>query len=208
MRWRGRGLALASACLALTVATPLAIAPSVQIRVADLDRDGRPERVVLAPTRDPALSVWHGERRLWQGVRRRWQPWKLAIADVDGDGRREIVVGVHKSTRYFPEPHNCLFIYRSAGSTVQPLWLGSSLSRPFTDFTFARLGKERAEALVALESMRGGKQCVTIYAWNGFGFTAERRLGAWSHARLVPGHRGPVVVEGDGRRIVIARRGP
>src|SRR5688572_68198 len=76
----------------------------------DLDGDGRTERIQLDKWSDPTLSIRQGKRLLWRGVPARWQPWKLAIADVDGDGRREIVVGVYKSTRFFPKPHNCLFI--------------------------------------------------------------------------------------------------
>ena len=136
--------------------------PGPQVIVADLDRDGRVERVVLDPGRDPALAVWRGNQRLWQGVPRRWQPWKLKIADMDGDGRREIIVGVQKSTHFFPWPHHCLFIYRFDGRTVQPVWLGSSLSQPFIDFTFARTGSRHAEKLIALEITREGRRCVTV----------------------------------------------
>ena len=92
--------------------------PGPQVIVADLDRDGRVERVVLDPGRDPALAVWRGGRRLWQGVPRRWRPWKLQIADMEGDGRREIIVGVQKSTHFFPRPHHCLFIYRFDGQLL------------------------------------------------------------------------------------------
>src|SRR5438128_1750685 len=125
-------------------------APGRQVVTGDLNHDGRIERVVLDPSQDPALSVWHGRHRLWQGVPRRWQPWKLRIADVDGDGLREIVVGVRKATHFFPHPHNCLFLYAFDGRTVKPKWLGSSLSQPFTDFAFADLGG-RGEKLVAVE---------------------------------------------------------
>src|SRR5579871_4340978 len=67
---------------------------------ADLRGDGQTERLVLDPGKDPAVSLWRGTQRLWQDVRRRWRPWKLAVADLEGRGQKEIVVALHKSTRY------------------------------------------------------------------------------------------------------------
>jgi len=171
---------------------------------ADLDLDGQRERLVLDGKRDPALRIWRGDTLLWQGVRERWNPWKLMIADVDGDGRREIVLGVHKSTHYFPRPHNCLFIYGWDGRRAFPKWLGSSLSRPFTDFILADLDGG-AEELIALEIMRDGKRCVAVYKWNGFGFTLDWQHGSWQTAGLIAVEGGRVIVTADGERIALKR---
>jgi hypothetical protein len=189
-------------------ATKARLPSTRRVIVADLDRDGRAERVVLDPDRDPALSVWRGNRRLWQGVPQHWQPWKLKIADLEGDGRREIILGIQKSTHFFPRLHHCLFVYRFDGSTVKPLWLGSSLSRPFIDFTFARMGSRHAEKLIAVEITRDGRRCVTIYSWNGFGFTADWQRGNWKTARLLPSSAGRVLLEADSRRIPVVEGAP
>src|SRR4051794_39480037 len=76
------------------------ILPSTAFIEADLDRDGRMERVALNPGADLVLAISRGKRLLWQGVPKRWKPWKLRIADVDGDGRPEIALGIYKSTHY------------------------------------------------------------------------------------------------------------
>lgn len=170
---------------------------------ADLDGDGVAERVELDSGRDPALSIRRDKRLLWQGVHGRWKPWKLAIADVDGDGRREIIVGVFKATRYFPKPHNCLFVYGWSGARAFPKWLGSTLSKPFTDFAFANLDNDDVNELVAIETLRDGKRCVSVYSWNGFGLTLERQRGAWNEARFVANEIDYVVIEADGERITI-----
>jgi hypothetical protein len=184
------------------------MAPSAPLSadlVADLDRDGRKERVALDAARDPSLTVWRGKRCIWQGVPRRWRPWKLATADVDGDGRREIAVGLHKSTRYFPRPHNCLFLYSLSGQTVRPKWLGSSLSKPFTDFTFANLDGDPADELIAIERTLNGRQCVAVYSWSGFGFTVDWQRGDWRQVRLREARQGRVLVEADGQDILLGR---
>jgi FG-GAP-like repeat len=172
---------------------------------ADLDGDGRRERVVMNGEGDGALAIRRGKALLWQGVPKSWKPWKLAVADVDGDGRREVVLGVYKATHYFPKPHNCLFIYGWDGREVFPKWLGSSLSKPFTDFAFADTDLDGRDNLIAVETTREGKQCVAVYSWNGFGFTLDRQHGDWARARLFKASSGEVFVEADGRRIPLPK---
>jgi hypothetical protein len=179
--------------------------PATGIIESDLDRDGRRERIVLDGARDWALTVRRGKAVLWQGVPKRWKPWKLATADVDGDGKREIVLGIHKATHYFPKPHNCLFIYEWDGRSVSPKWLGSSLSKPFTDFAFTDLDSDGRDNLIALETTREGRQCVAVYSWNGFGFTLDWQRGDWTRARLLTAPSGEVFVEADGQRIAITK---
>jgi len=185
--------ALLLLCCSAAPSTPDASRRSVITE--DLDRDGRVERVVLDPSAERTLAVYHGPRRVWQDVPKRWQPWKLVTADVDGDGRREIIVGLKKGTRYFPRPHNCLFVYSIQGERVIARWLGSSLGKPFTDFAFGNLDGDRAEELASLEAPRNGRRTVTVFSWSGFGFEVDRHLGPWSGVRSVEVRNGKVVVK-------------
>lgn len=198
------GIFIFLAALLLCAAGASAQAAPTSIRI-DLGADGRSEMVTLDSGQDPALIVRRGKRVLWRGVPARWKPWKLMVADVDGDGRQEIIVGVYKATHYFPQPHNCLFIYGWDGKSVAPKWLGSTLSKPFTDFTFADLDRDGHEELVAVETTRDGRRSVAVYSWNGFGFTLDWQRGAWQSARLITNERGQVVVEADGATIALTR---
>ncbi len=181
------------------VKAPVTLARTVLL--VDLEGDGPREKIVLDARRDPSLEVWRGGKRLDGNVPRRWKPWKLLTADVDGDGRRDIIVGVHKATRFFKQPHNCVFVYNWGGRRITPKWLGSSLSRPFSDFLFANMDGDRADELIALETLRDGKKCVVVYSWAGFGFALDWQRGAWTNAKIVAATRNQLLVEADGKRL-------
>lgn len=98
----------------------------------------------------------------------RFKPWKVRLADVDGDGRPELALGVHKLARFDPVMRNRLFIYDWPG--LAPRWLGSRLSLPFVDFAFADCDGDGKDELFALEEARDGRRRLMHYTWNGFGF--------------------------------------
>ncbi len=176
-------------------------APITQMR--DLDGDGKIEKLVLDPTQSSTLTVWRGGKKVWQGIPKRYAPWKLTTGDVDGDGKIEIALGVHKATRFFPKPHNCCFVWGWDGRRAYKKWLGSALSKPFSDFAFGNLDSDRADELIALATRRDGKKCVVVYSWNGFGFDADWESGAWNGARLIGVEKGKLIVVADGRRVVV-----
>jgi hypothetical protein len=186
--------------LALVPATHASTpAPLKQTVTTDLDGDGAFETLDLDASREPALQVRHGAKLLWSGIPRRWKPWKLAFADVDGNGTREIVLGIHKGTKYFPRPHNCLFIYGWTGQSARKKWLGSSLSKPFTDFLLYDVDGDGRDELIALETLADKKRCVVCYSWNGFGWAADWQRGAWKSARLLGASQGRIRVAAEGR---------
>lgn len=187
--------------LLITCASGLAHARSVVSMEADLDGDGTSESISLDKESASTLSIRHGKRLLWSGVPARWKPWKLMVADVDGDGRLEIIVGVYKSTRFFPRPHNCLFIYAWDGQSAHPKWLGSSLSKPFLDFAFLDLYGDRPQELAAIETKRDGRKCLALYSWNGFGFTLDAQRGDWREVKLIEAANNRIIVEADGARV-------
>jgi len=173
-------------------------------RKVDLDLNGTSETVELDRSRPLTLSVRSGDGPRSFAVPADWNPWKLEFADVDGDGAIEIAVGVRKSTKFFPEPHNCLFIYRWSRLGLDPKWLGSALARPFTDFLFANLDENPGDELIALERTLAGRMSVAVYRWDGFGFTKEAERGDWRSARLIGAGNGQVEVEADGLPLRIA----
>lgn len=167
----------------------------------DLLGTGNRVRIRLDPASATPVVVIDVGRKVAVPVKSRWRPWRIRVADLGGDGRREIVVAVFKPTHYILKPHNCLFVYRYDGRQAYALWQGSTLGRPFTDFTFGHIGTGEGERLVTLDVWLDGKRGVSVHRWNGFGFRREALWGRWKRARLVGIQNGRIVVIADGRRI-------
>ena len=89
--------------------------------------------------------------------------YQFQTGDVDGDGNEDAMVGVIKSTRFYPEKARRLFIFKQVNGKARPMWLGSKLGGILEDFRFTD-GKIRA-----LESTTDSLYAVSDYQWSGFG---------------------------------------
>lgn len=89
--------------------------------------------------------------------------YQFQTGDVDGDGSEDAMVGVIKSTRFYPEKARRLFIFKQVNGKARPMWLGSKLGGILEDFRFID-GKIRA-----LESTTDSLYAVSDYQWSGFG---------------------------------------
>jgi len=113
----------------------------------------------------------NGERReVWRDRDRGFHPWKLEIAELDGDPEPEIALGVYKSTRRDPELRKRVFVYDWTGDCLFAKWLGSRLTWPLEDFHFARFSPDHpVEHLFTIEN-DGTEKKIREYEWNDFGF--------------------------------------
>ena len=97
--------------------------------------------------------------------------YRLATGDVDGDGKKEAMVGVVKATRFYPEKGNRIFVFKNLRGNIRPLWMGSRLGGDLVDFTFVN-GRLRS-----LEQSSDGKRfAVGEYTWSRFGPAFEKYL--------------------------------
>ena len=142
----------------------LALAPAPDLSVRHLD--GRREALRVAQV---------GERLilgLGEVASRSYRAWGVWVADLDADGRSEILVGVHS----FRRRHGAADTGRSAwvlhfdGGRFVERWRGSGLGRPLLDL---RVAPDPAGDLVLAAERRADGVCgVSIYRWVGFGLAA------------------------------------
>ena len=100
--------------------------PCFQTWKADYVRPEATYEIRLVPKAKRPLQVWRNGKKLDETLLPSYMPWKLAIADVDGDQLPEIVVGVIRKTQYTPVEHKCIFVSRFDGRNLKRKWMGSS----------------------------------------------------------------------------------
>jgi hypothetical protein len=95
-----------------------------------------------------------------------YQLYHLDTADVNGDGRTEVLIGLIKTTEFDRQEKKRLFILRIDEGQLRPLWLGSKVCQQLIDFKTTTNGVVRT-----LEKTKAGNYAIGIYEWQGFGLT-------------------------------------
>ncbi|MDI6706238.1 MAG: hypothetical protein QME73_08280 [Bacillota bacterium] len=132
-----------------------------------------------------------------------YSPWRIQTADVDGDGAREISIGVYKTARLHPVMAKRPFIYCWDGEGLRPRWLGSRLSRPFTEYVFGDLDGDGKDEIIAVEVLKDGQNIVQCYGWTGFGFQG---LAEGVPAQAYEGIRAVDAGTAEGRGVLVRYR--
>ncbi len=98
--------------------------------------------------------------------------YQCKVADINGDGSKEVIVGVIKPTRFDSVTRKRVFVYKQVEDVIRPLWLGSRLGMPLEDFSV--METETGNRLFTIEQEAERGFAVGEYEWDRFGFKLIR----------------------------------
>lgn len=145
--------------------------------ISDIDNDYNDELLIISGKENEVfgekliiLSFGEELKEVFKRSFKDMKPWKVQVADVDGDRKKEISIGVYKESQFHPVKAKRPFIYNWHGDSISPKWRGSRLSRPFEDYIFADIDEDGLDEIVSIEILESGKKLINSYKWKGFGF--------------------------------------
>ncbi|MGA9347336.1 MAG: CapA family protein [Anaerolineae bacterium] len=151
----------------------------------DLTGDGHPERVRRA---EQQAIVYRDGVEVWRSPPQ-WQVTDLALGDPNNDGREELLLALWKRDESgVPRSHPFIVGYR--GGTYRDLWGGSPVAASIHEVELGDVDGDGVQELIVLEEQGNGSECaVTIWRWNGWGFSLMWRSapGRYRDLVLVPG---------------------
>lgn len=173
----------------------------------DLTGDGDPELVLRNETGNLAVQgVEHDQGEEWVTIVQdgsqvwrsppQWRVLDLALGDPNDDGRFELILALQKPASnggYTSHP----FILGFRGGSYKDVWGGSAVSDPIRELELGDLDGDGIQELVVLEERGdGSRQAVTIWRWNGWGFSLEWRSpeGRYRDLILLPGESGGSII--------------
>ena len=188
----------------------LAPAPSgnlATVREADLDGDGKAERLSLAQGR---LTLERGGAEIWSSPEDWWID-DFAAADLTRDGKPDLAFSVWKPGDYGSSKPDWVteedldvkdhfFVYALEDGELAPVWQSSNLDAPNCAFEAFDVDGDGKQELVAAEGAYGDRpDCratdLAVWRWGGWGFSNVWRqsLGALGGFDAVAGPHGGLI---------------
>jgi hypothetical protein len=159
----------------------------------DLDNDDQPERVILQAGK---AEIQSNNQPVWSSPTE-WEVIQAEITDLNNDGDPEVALLVWRPfspwpiDAYIPHPgriqdfhdrdhRSChLILIGWSRGAYRELWAGSALVDPLSAFTAVDIDRDGRRELAALESRYDAPffetRSITVWEWNGFGFTLLAR---------------------------------
>jgi len=99
---------------------------------------------------------------------------KLRQADIDNDGKDEVIIGAFRSTALDTVKRYRINIWKLDSNLIKPKWLGSFLPHPLYDFEIFRVNNNNF--IRTIEYEENGLYLVSEYKWHSFGLKHIRYL--------------------------------
>ena len=188
---------------------------------ADLDQDGQPEHIRV---RDGGLGIYENSadtEALWQSPPE-WQVLQTEITDFNRDGIPEVTLLVWRPHEpwpidaYIPNPGRIQGFHDRRGQSChlvligwqrgayREMWAGSALANPLRAFAAADLDADGFQDLVVLETRYDNPpflpaRALSLWEWNGFGFTLlARQKGSFHRVIVVNSPGGDILILAQG----------
>lgn len=109
-------------------------------------------------------------KRIYENDFEMLKPWKIKLADVDGDGIQEILTAVYKTAHYDLVYKNRMFIFNYEEEVLSKKWTGSQFAGEWKDFYVGNLLNIPGDELIFIEQLEENAEKISIYYWFDFGF--------------------------------------
>lgn len=137
---------------------------SDQFPIADNYFHGTVKFTCLSNEQGIRISLEDSSNRIIDHLVFHYLPYRFDTADVNHDGKTDLLLGVVKSTEFDPQIRKRLFIIRIDEGQLRPLWLGSRVCQDLVDF------RTRQHGIVeTLEQTKAGAYSIGRYRWGNFG---------------------------------------
>lgn len=115
------------------------------------------------------------------------RPWKIRLADIDGDGVEEIVTAVCKVTHFDPEEKNRLFVFNYEDNKLIKKWTGSEIAGRgnWNDFIVGDLLPIPGSEVIFIEQSENGEEHLGVYYWFNFGFQLLAKSGDYKDIQSI-----------------------
>jgi len=129
------------------------------------------------------LNIYQTDKLVWSSPEE-WQITDVAIGDPNQDGRNEVMVSFWKpDSDGILRSHPFVIGYREG--MYRTLWGGSAVHHPILEIELADIDGDYQQELIVLEQMSASdRQAVSVWRWNGWGFSLVWRSGTGYYENL------------------------
>lgn len=132
-----------------------------------INKNGREEYGDLFVAFERRDDTW---QRVYENDFKNLMPWKVDVADIDGDNISEILIALRKTTPYDKEIKNRMFIFNYQDNILSRKWTGSRIAGIWREFYPMELLPTPGQELVFIEQAKEDMEKISIYSWFDFGF--------------------------------------
>lgn len=141
--------------------------------------------------------------RIYENDFKNLMPWKIEIADIDGDNIKDILIAVKKATYFDNELKNRMFIFNFTEGILVRKWTGSQIAGIWREFYVGDILSIPGNELIFIEYINDMEK-VSIYSWFDFGFIKIAESETYPRIEdltIVDYNRLEITTEEDGQKI-------